>query len=78
MLADPADARVVEQAVALGHAFGLEVVAEGVESAEVAARLAAIGCDYVQGFHYAKPLAPADFPAWASDWRKHHQKGSLP
>jgi EAL domain-containing protein (putative c-di-GMP-specific phosphodiesterase class I)/GGDEF domain-containing protein len=72
MLADPADARVVEQAVALGHAFGLEVVAEGVESAEVAARLAAIGCDYVQGFHYAKPLAPADFPAWASDWRKQH------
>ena len=72
MLADPADARVVEQAVALGHAFGLEVVAEGVENAEVAARLAAIGCDYVQGFHYAKPLAAADFPAWASDWRKHH------
>jgi len=72
MLADPADARVVEQAVALGHGFGLEVVAEGVENAEVAARLAAIGCDYVQGFHYAKPLAAADFPAWASDWRKHH------
>ena len=72
MLADPADARVVEQAVSLGHAFGLEVVAEGVEKAEVAARLAAIGCDYVQGFHYAKPLAPGDFPAWANDWRKHH------
>jgi EAL domain-containing protein (putative c-di-GMP-specific phosphodiesterase class I)/GGDEF domain-containing protein len=70
MLVDPGDARVVEQAVALGHAFGLEVVAEGVESAEVAARLAAIGCDYVQGFHYAKPLAPGAFPGWAQDWRK--------
>jgi predicted signal transduction protein with EAL and GGDEF domain len=70
MLADPADARVVEQAVSLGHAFGLEVVAEGVESAEVAARLAAIGCDYAQGFHYARPLAPKDLPAWAQDWRK--------
>ena len=33
MLADEADARIVEQVVALGHAFGLEVVAEGVESA---------------------------------------------
>jgi predicted signal transduction protein with EAL and GGDEF domain len=72
MLADPADARVVEQAVALGHAFGLEVVAEGVESAEVAAKLAAIGCDYAQGFHYAQPLAPRDFQAWAQDWRKNH------
>jgi EAL domain-containing protein (putative c-di-GMP-specific phosphodiesterase class I) len=70
MLVDPGDARVVEQAVALGHAFGLEVVAEGVESAEVAARLAAIGCDYAQGFHYAKPLAPGAFPGWAQDWRK--------
>jgi len=72
MLADPADARLVEQAVALGHAFGLEVVAEGVESAEVAAKLAAIDCDYVQGFHYAQPLAPRDFPAWVQDWRKNH------
>ena len=70
MLKDEADSRIVEQAVALGHAFGLEVVAEGVESAEVAARLAAIGCDYVQGFHYAKPLVAKDFPAWAHDWRK--------
>jgi EAL domain-containing protein (putative c-di-GMP-specific phosphodiesterase class I) len=70
MLADQADGRIVEQVVALGHAFGLEVVAEGVESAEAAARLAAIGCDYVQGFHYAKPLAPREFPAWAQDWRK--------
>jgi EAL domain-containing protein (putative c-di-GMP-specific phosphodiesterase class I) len=70
MMADESDARIVEQAVALGHAFGLKVVAEGVESAEVAARLAAIGCDYAQGFHYAKPLAPKDFPAWAQDWGK--------
>jgi EAL domain-containing protein (putative c-di-GMP-specific phosphodiesterase class I) len=70
MLTDESDARIVEQAVALGHAFGLKVVAEGVESAKVAARLAAIGCDYAQGFHYAKPLAPRDFPAWAQDWEK--------
>jgi EAL domain-containing protein (putative c-di-GMP-specific phosphodiesterase class I) len=70
MLADEADGRLVEQVVALGHAFGLEVVAEGVENAEVASRLAAVGCDYVQGFHYAKPLAPRDFLAWAQEWRK--------
>jgi diguanylate cyclase (GGDEF)-like protein len=69
MLQDSADARIVEQVVALGHAFGLAVVAEGVESAEVAAKLAAIGCDYAQGFHFAKPLAPQDFPGWAREWR---------
>jgi diguanylate cyclase len=70
MLADPADGRIVEQVVALGHSFGLEVVAVGVESAEVAAKLAAIGCDYAQGFHYAKPLAPQDFVTWAREWEK--------
>ena len=70
MLADEADRRVVEQVVALGHSFGLKVVAEGVESAEAAAKLAAMGCDYAQGFHYAKPLPPKEFPAWAQDWRR--------
>ncbi len=70
MLADEADRRIVEQVVALGHSFGLKVVAEGVESAEAATKLAAMGCDYAQGFHYAKPLPPKEFPAWAQDWRR--------
>ena len=72
MLADEADGRIVEQIVALGHSFGLEVVAEGVESAEVAAKLSAIGCDCVQGFHYAKPLAPKELQAWVQEWRRSH------
>jgi diguanylate cyclase (GGDEF)-like protein len=72
MLADEADARIVEQIVALGHSFGLEVVAEGVESAEIAAKLAAMGCDHAQGFHYAKPLPPQEFPRWVQDWRRSH------
>jgi diguanylate cyclase (GGDEF)-like protein len=70
MLADKGDASVVEQAVALGHGFGLEVVAVGVESAEIASRLAAMGCDYAQGFHFAKPLPPKDFTAWVQEWRR--------
>jgi EAL domain-containing protein (putative c-di-GMP-specific phosphodiesterase class I) len=46
------------------------VVAEGVENAEVAARLAAMGCDYAQGFHYARPLPPQEIPAWSQEWRR--------
>jgi EAL domain-containing protein (putative c-di-GMP-specific phosphodiesterase class I) len=56
--------------VALGHGFGLEVVAVGVESAEIASKLAAMGCDYAQGFHFAKPLPPKDFTAWVQEWRR--------
>ncbi len=70
MLADEADARIVAQIVALGHSFGLEVVAEGVESAEIATQLAAMGCDYAQGFHYAKPLPPKEFLGWVQEWRR--------
>jgi predicted signal transduction protein with EAL and GGDEF domain len=70
MLNDEADRKIVEQIIALGRSFGLTVVAEGVENAEVAARLAAMGCDYAQGFHYARPLPPQEIPAWSQEWRR--------
>lgn len=70
MMSDRGDARIVEQIIALGHGFGLEVVAEGVETAEVAAKLTAMGCDFAQGFHYAKPLPPQEIPGWAQEWRR--------
>jgi diguanylate cyclase (GGDEF)-like protein len=69
MLASKADRTVVEQIIALGHAFGLAVVAEGVENETVSGELAALGCDYAQGFHYAKPLPPDAMPRWAGEWR---------
>jgi diguanylate cyclase (GGDEF)-like protein len=72
MLSSAADRKVVEQIVALGHAFGLAVVAEGVEDETVSGELAAMGCDYAQGFHYAKPLPPDDLPGWAGEWRAAH------
>ena len=70
MLNDEGDRKIVEQVIALGRSFDLGVVAEGVENAEVAARIAEMGCDYAQGFHYAHPLPPKDFPAWAQEWRR--------
>ncbi len=70
MLNDEADRKIVEQIIALGHSFDLEVVAEGVENAEVAARLAEMGCDYAQGFHYSRPMPPQELPAWAQEWRR--------
>lgn len=54
------DARVATVAravIALAHELGLIVVAEGVEEAEVAARLTEFGCDVVQGFYFSVPLS---------------------
>ena len=43
----------------LGHALRLELVAEGIEAPEQAATLRGLGCQYGQGYHFARPL-PAD------------------
>jgi len=54
---DRGDAAIVSAVVALGHAMGLTVVAEGVETAEQAALVRRLGCDELQGFYFAKPMA---------------------
>ena len=58
---DRGDAAIVSAVVALGHAMGLTIVAEGVETAEQAAVVREIGCDELQGYHYSKALPPEDF-----------------
>jgi EAL domain-containing protein (putative c-di-GMP-specific phosphodiesterase class I) len=48
----------------MGRILGMRVVAEGVETAEQVKRLKQIGCDYVQGFYYSKPLPAEEFFAF--------------
>ena len=40
------------------HVLGKRVVAEGVETAEQRDVLVALGCDELQGFFFARPMAP--------------------
>lgn len=47
--------------IAMGHALGLKVIAEGVETTEQLAVLRALGCDVGQGFLFARPLTPPQF-----------------
>ncbi len=57
---DESDQRLVRAITKMAHDLNLTVTAEGVESAEAARRLEAIGCDALQGFFFARPMeAPA-------------------
>ncbi|WP_306208654.1 putative bifunctional diguanylate cyclase/phosphodiesterase [Actinoplanes sp. RD1] len=63
-IADDAEARsVCEAVVHLGGAFKMTVVAEGIETAEQAAALIDMGCTIGQGFHFYRPLPPAEAAA---------------
>ena len=70
MLANKADRKIVEQTIGLAHSFDLAAVAEGVEDEKVSQELVAMGCDFAQGFHYARPLAPDKFVEWVHGWRR--------
>ena len=49
------DEAIVEHIVRLAHALGMVPIAEGVESGQQAERLAALGCDAAQGYHFSQP-----------------------
>jgi diguanylate cyclase (GGDEF)-like protein len=59
-----ADTAIVRSIIVMAHNLGLEVIAEGVETATQAAFLRAERCEELQGYLYAKPLAAADFEAY--------------
>lgn len=50
----------VEAIISMGHILGLEVISEGVEEKEQLETLLKIGCDYVQGFLWGRPISPKD------------------
>lgn len=53
--------------VAMARSVGLQVVAEGVETAEQLNILRDIGCRYVQGYHLSRPVAQPEFPETAGE-----------
>ncbi|MGQ5523231.1 putative bifunctional diguanylate cyclase/phosphodiesterase [Chitinimonas sp. PSY-7] len=61
--------QIVRAIVQLGHILKLEVVAEGVENAEVWNILSSLGCDAVQGFLVAKPMPAIELTPWHIDHR---------
>jgi diguanylate cyclase len=61
---DSRAAAIVEHTVALAHALGLRLVAEGVEDDATGEVLGRLGCDIAQGYAIARPMPVDDFVRW--------------
>jgi diguanylate cyclase (GGDEF)-like protein len=65
---------ILRSIIALAHELGKEVVAEGVETAEDAAYLRSIGCEYAQGFYYGEPMTPKEVEDLLSALASHRKR----
>jgi diguanylate cyclase len=70
---DRRDHALAAAVVSMGHALGMTVVAEGVESEDQFVALAALGCTRFQGYFFARPMPLVGF----RDWNNAHLVGSL-
>ena len=52
--------------IVMAHELGMQVVAEGVETAQQRDLLAAAGCDYAQGYLFSRPLASLEFESFVA------------
>jgi EAL domain-containing protein (putative c-di-GMP-specific phosphodiesterase class I) len=69
VLIDPSAAAIVRATLDLARAFSLRTVAEGAEDEDTWARLAAFGCDLVQGYVLTPPLPADELAVWLSTRR---------
>lgn len=58
---DADDAAIVVSIISLAHCLRLQVIAEGVETAEQLSFLRAHGCDQMQGYYFSRPIAADAF-----------------
>lgn len=63
ILNDTNDEIIVSTILGLGRSMGLEVIAEGVETAQQARRLNEMGCAKYQGFYFGRPASPVEWEA---------------
>ena len=59
--ADPSKRKILEEAIKLIKSMGAHIVVEGVESKEVSDWFESQGCEFIQGFYYAKPMSESEY-----------------
>lgn len=71
---DRASAAIISAIIDLAHALALDVVAEGVENPAQQRALAAAGCDFAQGYHFARPMTADQLRVLVADQTAHRRR----
>ena len=67
---DSVDESMVKAISEVGHAMGIETIAERVETKQVLDKLGALGVEFAQGYYIARPTSVATFAPWGEDSAK--------
>ncbi|MBK9236923.1 MAG: EAL domain-containing protein [Rhodoferax sp.] len=65
LIPDSTDLALCKAIIVMAHELGMQVIAEGVETEVQRDLLAAAGCDFGQGYLFARPMPAGDMAAWA-------------
>ena len=68
LLDDQADKVIVEGLIKLSKELETRLIAEGVETSEQVSQLRMMGCSHAQGYHFARPLPPAQADRFVRDY----------
>ena len=66
---------IVKYIIQLAHSLRMQVVAEGIEEKDQVEVLQEIGCDYIQGYVYSKPLPLEKFNIWKKEYEEQKNPG---
>jgi diguanylate cyclase (GGDEF)-like protein/PAS domain S-box-containing protein len=65
------DQELLKLIISLGRVYNIDVLAEGVETPAHGELLRSYGCQYAQGYAFARPMPAADVLDWHSNWIEH-------
>jgi diguanylate cyclase (GGDEF)-like protein/PAS domain S-box-containing protein len=70
LIPDSSDLALCKAIIVMAHALGMQVIAEGVETEQQRDLLKEAGCDFGQGYFFAKPMPAGDFEAFIASRNK--------
>ncbi len=66
---------IVAAIISLAHSLGLDVVAEGVETEDQLRLLEKLGCEYAQGYYFARPMPASALEGFLTALRRDRESG---